>query len=119
MLVVLTLPIYLPVIRKGRIYAGILIASLLLAGSFMGDCGGFLFSSVYRLWGVAYFLLGVALRLYGLPKISLRWGLVCAVFSLSISLGMEFLFGGNTPLSKLIVKLSLVIGLWGLVPSFS
>lgn len=114
-LAVITLPIYMPFIRKSRLVAGLAIAMFIVGGTLLGDAGGFIFSSVYRLWGVGYFLLGVALRIYGIPTITRKVGIACALMAWVLSLVMEFGFAGNTEVTKMVVKFMLIIGLWGWV----
>lgn len=69
-LFVLTLPLFVPIIRRGKFAAFAFSLVLWIVAHVLAWCEfdiGWFFSSVYRLSGLAMFILGVSFGLYGAP----------------------------------------------------
>ena len=116
LLTVLTLPVFMPIVRRGRTCAFGLCALLYAVHIAISGHGGFAFGSVYRLQGVAYFLLGIAFRLYGIPKASLKAGLLFLALGLTASATMVFGAGVPQRIANWSVKPLTFVAMWSLAP---
>ena len=118
LLAVLTLPLFMPVIRCGKGMAFGLCLLIYLGSIALKGHGGFIFGNVYRLHGISFFLLGVTLRRYGIPNLSKKLGYVAMALAFSLALTMTLVEACViTKVAYWLVKPVAVVAMWILIPS--
>ena len=123
LLLVLTLPLFAFIIRRSRVCAYSLCAIVCTICVWFGLAsigGGWLV--VYKPYSLLYFLIGVSLRLYGLPRIERK----CAFVILAVAMGIKATINmtydmdnatlsGATWLLDFFSRPAIMIGVWTLV----
>lgn len=124
LLLVLTIPLFAFIIRRSRVYAFSLCAGVCAACMWCGltsTGGDWLF--VYKPFALLYFLLGISLRLYGLPIIKREYALVLLAVALGIKATINLTYDmDNTTLQGLtwildfLARPAIMLGVWTLIP---